>query len=167
MNRRDFIIKWLFYSLATLLFVLIQGFLLNRLPLWGGIHPFLLPMLAVMPSLMEPRDEGLVFAVVFGFICDLILPASMPVTYLISFLAAALLGSLISTRMQSGLPNALLCCFLSLFLCDLLQYVTAPRHAIPPLTALSIFGRELVLSLPFSPLIYWLDRKICLRMLDI
>ena len=167
MNRRDLFIKWLFYSAASLLFVLIQCLLLNRLPIWGGVHPFLLPMAAVVPAMLERRNEGLLFALIFGFLCDMILPAAKPVTYTLSFLASALLAVLITGRLQAGFPCALLCCALSLLLCDLLQYLTFSQHMAPPLTALSIFGRELALSLPFSPLIFWLDRLICRRMLDV
>ena len=167
MNRRDIFIKWLFYSAATLLFVLIQGLILNRLSLWDGVHPFILPMLAVIPVLLERHGGGLMFALVLGFLCDLVLPAPMPVTYTLSFLVSALLTVLIAGRLQAGFPSALLCCALSLLLCDVLQYLTVPQQMIPPLPALGILGREMALSLPFSPLIFWLDRLIYRRMLDV
>ena len=47
MTRRMLTIKWVFYSLWTLLFLLAQQLVLPHIRVWG-VHPFLLPVLAAV-----------------------------------------------------------------------------------------------------------------------
>ena len=49
MTRRMITIKWVFYSLWTLLFLLAQQLVLPHIRLWG-VHPFLLPVLAAVAA---------------------------------------------------------------------------------------------------------------------
>lgn len=169
MNQRDLFYKWLFYSAAALLFLLIQGLLLNRLSLWGDVHPFLPPLLALMPSTLENRDESALFAVGFGFLCDLLLPGPTPGFYTLVFLAVSVLSSLIAGRLlMPGFLCAFVCSAMGLLLCSLIYLLTVlsqPSIALP--AALGLTGRELLLTLPFCPAIFWLDRKIYLRMRDL
>ncbi len=169
MNQRDLFFKWLFYSATALLFLLIQGLILNRLSLWGYTHPFLPPLLAIMPSTLENRDESVLFAVVFGFFSDLLMPGPVPGFYTVVFLAAAVLCGLIAGRLlMPGFLCAVVCSAIGLLTCSLMYILTALSHpsiALPD--ALRLMGRELLLTLPFSPAIFWLDRKIYLRMRDL
>ena len=48
MTQRDIFYKWLFYALAGVLWAVIQQLVLNRLDFWGGVHPFVLPLVPVM-----------------------------------------------------------------------------------------------------------------------
>lgn len=169
MNQRDLFYKWLFYSAAALLFLLIQGLILNRLSLWGGVHPFLVPLLALMPSTLENRDESVLFAVIFGFFTDLLMPGPAPGFYTLVFLAIAILSGIIAGRLlMPGFLCACVCSAVGLVVCGLIYLLTALSHpAISLLDALGLIGREVVLTLPFSPAIFWLDRKIYLRMRDL
>ena len=45
LNQRDMFFKWLYYAGATLLLVLVQSLVLNRICVWG-VHPFLPPLIA-------------------------------------------------------------------------------------------------------------------------
>ena len=75
MTRRAVVQKWILYSLCTLALVLVQSLLLVRVQVWG-VHPFLLPAIAVIPVTLE-RDEGaLLFSVFFGLACDLLTPVA-------------------------------------------------------------------------------------------
>ncbi len=169
MNQRDLFYKWLFYSGAALLFLVLQSWVLNRLSLWDGVHPFLPPMLALMPSLLENRDESALFAVIFGFFSDLFMPSPVPGFYTLVFLAIAVLSGLIAGRLlMPGFLCAAVCGAMGLVLCGLVHLLTALSHpSISLPDALGVIGRELALSLPFSPAIFWLDRKIYLRMRDL
>ena len=96
MTRRAVVQKWILYSLCALALVLVQSLLLVRVQVWG-VHPFLLPAIAVIPVTLE-RDEGaLLFSVFFGLACDLLTPvAGLPCFYALAFLlgaAAIVLGA--------------------------------------------------------------------------
>ena len=52
MTRRLLTIKWTFYGLWTLLFLLVQQLVLPYIRI-GGVHPFLLPMLAAVAASFE------------------------------------------------------------------------------------------------------------------
>ena len=54
MTRRAVVQKWILYSLCALALVLVQSLLLVRVQVWG-VHPFLLPAIAVIPVTLE-RD---------------------------------------------------------------------------------------------------------------
>lgn len=168
MNQRDMFFKWLFYSLSALLGLLIQGFLLNRLGFWHGIHPFLPPLLAITPAVLENREESAFFAVTVGLLMDLLIPTSFPALYTVSFVLLALLTRHIANRIiVPGFFCALVCSALALLLTNLLHLLLATGTT-PDFTAvLTMIGREMLLTLPFSPVYFWLCRKIYLRMRNV
>ena len=53
MTQRDIFYKWLFYALVGVLWAVIQQLVLNRLDFWGGVHPFVLPLVPVMVAILE------------------------------------------------------------------------------------------------------------------
>ena len=117
--RNATIFKWLLYGGATLVFFFLQGFLLQRLVIWGVI-PFLYPMLVAVLGIYEPPLPASVYGLVVGVICDLLLPAPIPCFYTLVFPFAGLLASLLS---QSLLPAGFFCgliaSLISFFLTDL------------------------------------------------
>lgn len=156
MTRRDLFYKWLFYSLAALLWLVIQHALLNRLDFWGGVHPFVLPMIPAMSAILEKRQESTLFSVCAGLFCDLLMPAPIPCFYTLTFLAIALLCAVIAARViLTGFLCAAVCSVLASCLSSALQILfLAPALEFPVASALSLAGRELLLSLPFSPLLF-------------
>lgn len=162
MTRRDFFYKWLFYCAAALFCLFIQQALLNRLPLWNGIHPFILPLIPVMAAMLEHDQYSIFFAMIFGLLCDFLLPGVIPCFYLLVFLSSALLTRLIAARvMLPGFLCAFICSVLALVLTDLVLILLL-NYSIDftAAGALTLAGRELLLSLPFSLLIYPLFRRI-------
>ena len=93
MTRRLLTLKWLFYSLWTLLFLLVQQLVLPHLRIWG-VHPFLLPALAAIAASFEGKREGPVFAIILGLVCDALFTGAFP-----GFYTAALLLSAVSMSM--------------------------------------------------------------------
>ena len=161
MSRRDLTIKWAFFSVAALAFIALQQLLLNRLEVWG-IHPYLLPMLPVMAVILEGQKESAFFAVGLGFFCDLLSPAIIPCFYTIAFLACSLLAGIIAGRViMPGFLCAVVCCVTAIVLTDLLLILPLASSATFSFAAaLSLTGRELLLSLPFAPLLFFSFRKI-------
>ena len=107
--RNETIFKWSLYAAATLLCLLVQGGLLQRLVFWGVI-PFLYPLLAVVPATYEGPLAGSIFALALGLVCDLLLPGPIPCLYTLIFPLAGLCAGLLS---QSWLPAGFLCSLVS------------------------------------------------------
>ena len=162
MSQRDIFYKWLFYTLVSILWASLQQLVLNRLDFWGGVHPFVLPLVPVMAAILENRAESAFFAVGAGLFCDLLLPGVIPGFYTLAFLAAALLCGLIAGRViVPGFLCAFVCSVVSLVLTDLLLLVFLfPSTHFAASDAFSLMGRELLLSLPFAPLLFLTYRKI-------
>ena len=103
--RNETIIKWSLYAAASLLGVLTQGAVLQRLE-WFGVIPFIFPLLPAIPATMESSRSGTVFALCVGVFCDLLLPAPLPCFYTLIFPFAGLFAALLS---ESILPAGYLC----------------------------------------------------------
>lgn len=158
--RNEVIFKWVLYSAATLLCLLLQG-LLQRATVWGVI-PFLYPMLAAIPATYESPAPAGFFALCLGICCDLVLPEVIPCFYTLVFPLIALVASHISRGL---LPAGLLCslavsaaAFLmtDLFRCFLLML---EGHR-PWLAGLSILVREFLISAPLLIPVTWLYRTV-------
>lgn len=156
MTQRDIFYKWLFYALAGVLWAVLQQLILNRLDFWGGVHPFVLPLVPVMVAILEKRTDSAFFAVGAGLFCDLLLPGVIPCFYTLVFLAAALLCGLIAGRIiVPGFLCAFVCSVVSLVLTDLLLLLFLfPSTHFAAADAFSLMGRELLLSLPFAPVLF-------------
>ena len=139
MTRRAVVQKWILYSLCALALVLVQSLILVRVQVWG-VHPFLLPAIAVIPVTLE-RDEGaLLFSVFFGLACDLLSPvAGLPCFYALAFLVSGGLAWLLS-----GLA------------------VLAGSQSVDVTAAAVLAGKEAALSLPLTVLVHYPFRRICL-----
>ena len=166
MTRRAVVQKWILYSLCALALVLVQSLILVRVQVWG-VHPFLLPAIAVIPVTLE-RDEGaLLFSVFFGLACDLLTPvAGLPCFYALAFLAGAIIAWLLSGQvLAAGLVCSLVVTAAATAVCGLLHMaVLAGHHGATAGATLSLLGRELLLSLPCAvaahPLFRWVQRRI-------
>ena len=103
--RNEIIFKWSLYAGATVLLLLLQVSLLQRITLWGVI-PFLYPLTAVIPATYESPVSGTIFALCVGVVCDLLLPEAVPCHYTLVFPLAGLCAALLSRRL---LPAGVLC----------------------------------------------------------
>lgn len=103
--RNETILKWLLYTAATALCMILQGLVLQRITIWGVI-PFLCPLLAAIPASYEGSVPGTVFALGVGVLCDLVFPVALPCFYTLVFPVAGLCAALLS---QDLLPAGFLC----------------------------------------------------------
>lgn len=71
--RSATIFKWTLYTLAGLVWAVVQAAFLQRVTVWGVI-PFLYPLIAALPAIFEGPAAGTVYALACGVFCDLLLP---------------------------------------------------------------------------------------------
>lgn len=162
--RNETIFKWALYAAATLICLVAQSVLLQRVTLWG-VLPFIYPLLAAIPATYEAPVPGTIFALCVGVVCDSLLPGPIPCFYTLIFPLVGLASSLLS---KSLLPAGFLCSLaaaavafilVDLFHCLLLWVLAKPAWS----TGLELMLRELVVSLPLVFPVTLLYRAVYLR----
>lgn len=164
MTRRAIIQKWILYSLCALGLVLLEGLVLVRIEVWG-VHPLLLPAIAVIPVTMEQDEAALLFAVFFGLACDLLTPVSgLPCFYAIAFFLGGAAAWLLSGRVvAAGLACSLAASAAALLICDLLHWAVLAYAMPTDFSAASLLAaREAALSLPLTLLAHYPFRRVAL-----
>lgn len=162
MTRRAMVRKWILYWLCALALVLVQNTVLLRIRI-GGVHPFLLPALAVIPVTLERSGQSLLYALFFGLACDLLMPAEVFVCFycLVFFLAAVAARLLSGQVIVAGLFCSLTASAVALLLCGFLQILLLTyQRGITTGPALTLLGKELLLSLAVVPLAHFPFRKV-------
>ena len=91
MTRRMTTLKWVFYALWTLVFLLVQQLMFPYLRI-AGVHPFILPSLAAIAASFEGKREGPVYALVLGLVCDTLFTGAFPCFYAVVLTLSALLA---------------------------------------------------------------------------
>ena len=89
MTRRMTTLKWVFYALWTLVFLLVQQLVFPYLRI-AGVHPFILPSLAAIAASFEGKREGPVYALVLGLVCDTLFTGAFPCFYAVVLTLSAL-----------------------------------------------------------------------------
>lgn len=163
MTRRDYTLKWLFYSLTTLFFVVLQSWVLPHVTVWG-IHPFLLPVIVALATMWE-GNEGLLFSLFFGLLTDLTTTGPIPCFYTLAFFVAAAAAMLIAKRvLVPGFFCAVIVSVLAIILCDLLQILfLSYSTGLAIFPALLLLAKELLLSVVCMPLIFFPFRRLHTR----
>ena len=162
--RRATIFKWTLYTLAGLVWAVVQAAFLQRVTIWGVI-PFLYPLIAALPATFEGPAAGTVYALACGVFCDLLLPSSIPCFYTLILPLVGLAAGLLS---QSLIPAGYLCSaaaalpaylLTGIFHCIVLWAQGHPAWG----AAMSVTLRELCVSLLWSLPMTWLFRRVYLR----
>lgn len=162
--RSATIFKWTLYTLAGLVWAVVQAAFLQRVTIWGVI-PFLYPLIAALPATFEGPAAGTVYALACGVFCDLLLPSSIPCFYtlilpLVGLAAGLLSQSLIPARYLCSAAAALPAYLLTgIFHCIVLWAQGHPAWG----AAMSVTLRELCVSLLWSLPMTWLFRRVYLR----
>ena len=138
--RSATIFKWTLYTLAGLVWAVVQAAFLQRVIIWGVI-PFLYPLIAALPATFEGPAAGTVLPLV-GLAAGLLSQSLIPAGYLCSAAAA--------------LPAYLLT---GIFHCIVLWAQGHPAWG----AAMSVTLRELCASLLWSLPMTWLFRRVYLR----
>ena len=162
--RSATIFKWTLYTLAGLVWAVVQAAFLQRVTIWGVI-PFLYPLIAALPATFEGHAAGTVYALACGVFCDLLLPSSIPCFYTLILPLVGLAAGLLS---QSLIPAGYLCSaaaalpaylLTGIFHCIVLWAQGHPAWG----AAMSVTLRELCASLLWSLPMTWLFRRVYLR----
>ena len=162
--RSATIFKWTLYTLAGLVWAVVQAAFLQRVTIWGVI-PFLYPLIAALPATFEGPAAGTVYALACGVFCDLLLPSSIPCFYTLILPLVGLAAGLLS---QSLIPAGYLCSaaaalpaylLTGIFHCIGLWAQGHPAWG----AAMSVTLRELCVSLLWSLPMTWLFRRVYLR----
>ncbi len=162
--RSATIFKWTLYTLAGLVWAVVQAAFLQRVTVWGVI-PFLYPLIAALPATFEGPAAGTVYALACGVFCDLLLPSSIPCFYTLILPLVGLAAGLLS---QSLIPAGYLCSaaaalpaylLTGIFHCIVLWAQGHPAWG----AAMSVTLRELCVSLLWSLPMTWLFRRVYLR----
>ena len=162
--RSATIFKWTLYTLAGLVWAVVQAAFLQRVTIWGVI-PFLYPLIAALPATFEGPAAGTVYALACGVFCDLLLPSSIPCFYTLILTLVGLAAGLLS---QSLIPAGYLCSaaaalpaylLTGIFHCIVLWAQGHPAWG----AAMSVTLRELCVSLLWSLPMTWLFRRVYLR----
>ena len=155
MTRRMTTLKWVFYALWTLVFLLVQQLMFPYLRI-AGVHPFILPSLAAIAASFEGKREGPVYALVLGLVCDTLFTGAFPCFYAVVLTLSALLAGQAARRLiMPGAVCSLAVSAGALLLTDLFNAVAFTySHGTPPGEAMWLTAREILLSRPFSMLVH-------------
>ena len=162
--RSATIFKWTLYTLAGLVWAVVQAAFLQRVTI-RGVIPFLYPQIAALPATFEGPAAGTVYALACGVFCDLLLPSSIPCFYTLILPLVGLAAGLLS---QSLIPAGYLCSaaaalpaylLTGIFHCIVLWAQGHPAWG----AAMSVTLRELCVSLLWSLPMTWLFRRVYLR----
>lgn len=161
MTRRMTTLKWVFYALWTLVFLLVQQLMFPYLRI-AGVHPFILPSLAAIAASFEGKREGPVYALVLGLVCDTLFTGAFPCFYAVVLTLSALLAGQAARRLiMPGAVCSLAVSAVALLLTDLFNAVAFTySHGTPPGEAMWLTAREILLSLPFSMLVHLVFSRV-------
>lgn len=161
MTRRMTTLKWVFYALWTLVFLLVQQLMFPYLRI-SGVHPFILPSLAAIAASFEGKREGPVYALVLGLVCDTLFTGAFPCFYAVVLTLSALLAGQAARRLiMPGAVCSLAVSAGALLLTDLFNAVAFTySHGTPPGEAMWLTAREILLSLPFAMLVHLVFSRV-------
>lgn len=161
MTRRMTTLKWVFYALWTLVFLLVQQLMFPYLRI-AGVHPFILPSLAAIAASFEGKREGPVYALVLGLVCDTLFTGAFPCFYAVVLTLSALLAGQAARRLiMPGAVCSLAVSAGALLLTDLFNAVAFTySHGMPPGEAMWLTAREILLSLPFAMLVHLVFSRV-------
>ena len=161
MTRRMTTLKWVFYALWTLVFLLVQQLVFPYLRI-AGVHPFILPALAANAPSFEGQREGPVYALVLGLVCDTLFTGAFPCFYAVVLTLSALLAGQAARRLiMPGAVCSLAVSAGALLLTDLFNAVAfSYSHGTPLGETMWLTAREILLSLPFAMLVHLVFSRV-------
>lgn len=158
-GRSETYIKWLLYTLATLVLFLLQGVLQDLRLL--GVLPFLYPVMAATLSMYEGAFAGTAYSLALGAVCDLLLPGPIPCFYTLVFPLAGLCAGLMARNwLPAGFPCCLASSAVAFLLTDAFHCLLLAFDGGFSTAALATAAAETGLTLCFSPAVLLLFRPI-------
>lgn len=167
LTRRDIIIKWSSYGVASLLLALLYALTLRDVKVLG-VTAFLAPLLVGVVASLEDTRPAVIFGLVVGVLSDLTIAGTFPCIYTLAFTLAALCCSLLAKSvLQPGFLCSLAVTALTFLFVDALNMLALwlkSRAAFLPMASLAL--RETLFSclllIVCHPVLLWLHRKFTL-----
>ena len=163
MTRQDFILKWLFYALALLPVWWMDTFVLGRFPVLG-VAPMLLPVAAVAVAVLEGALAGAGFGLAVGLLWELAYPGGFGGLVFGMALAGMITGAVSQYALSQSFLSCLLCSAGVLGVLDglrILRILFLQAETLDVLLQIAV--PEVVLSLCWTPVVYWIFRRIYRR----
>ena len=161
MTRALTIQKWMTYTVVGLLPLwLLDAYILSRYPVFG-LTPQLLPLAVVCVSILEGAYAGTGFGMGVGLLWTLTYPGNVNLRILLLALVGMAIGALAQYALRQSFVGYLLCSFVLLAGLNgltVLQERMLQHGAFAALVEVAI--GDTVLTLLWSPLVYWLFHKI-------
>ena len=167
LTRRDIIIKWSSYGVASLLLLFLFALTVRDLhPL--GVRMFLPPLIVGVVASVEETRPATIFGLCCGVLCDLALAGTFPCVYTIAFTLAALCSSLLAKSvLQRGVLCSVAVSALTFFFVDALNMLAMFLKSGAPFGAMADLAvRETLVSclllVAVHPVMLTLHRKFTL-----
>lgn len=163
MTRRDLIHKWLVYALGLLPLWLLDDYILPRYPLFG-VTPMLLPVAVAAVAVLEGAYAGAGFGMAVGLLWELAYPGGFGGLVFGMALAGMVTGAVSQYALSQSFLSCLLCSAGVLGVLDSLRILRILFLQVETLDVLlQIAVPEVVLSLCWTPVVYWIFRRIYRR----
>ena len=163
MTRRDLIHKWLVYALGLLPLWLLDDYILPRYPLFG-VTPMLLPVAAAAVAVLEGAYAGAGFGLAVGLLWELSYPGGFGGLVFGMALAGMATGAVSQYALSQSFLSCLLCSAGVLGVLDglrILRILFLQAETLDVLLQIAV--PEVVLSLCWTPVVYWIFRRIYRR----
>jgi len=167
LTRRDIIVKWSSYAVASLVLLFLFALTLRDVKVLG-VSMFLPPLLVGVLASVEDTRASVIFGLVCGVLCDLTVAGTFPCLYTLAFTGAALCCSLLAKSvLQPGLICSLSVTVLTFLFVDALNMLALFFKSRAPFGAMaSVAIRETAASclllLVCHPVLLGLHRKFTL-----
>lgn len=150
-TQKALLTKWGLYGLALLALIALQQLVLDALPWWGGIVPFLMPMTVAVVAALEGPTAGAVFGIFVGALCDLAGHGVFAGVYTISFFCIALSVAILAKYwVMRNVFGSLIWALLAFAVIDGIQWLyLALAHHAEAAVVLELAAREGAVSLLF------------------
>ena len=163
MTRRDQIYKWCIYALGLFPIWVLDAFVLSRYPLLG-ITPTLLPLAVSAVAVLEGAYAGAGFGMAVGLLWELAYPGGFGGLVFGMALAGMVTGAVSQYALSQSFLSCLLCSAGVLGVLDSLRILRILFLQVETLDVLlQIAVPEVVLSLCWTPVVYWIFRRIYRR----
>lgn len=160
MTTRDQIHKWLIYTLGLFLVWVLDAQILNRLPILGTI-PMLLPLAVVSVAVLEGAYAGAGFGLAVGLLWELSYPGGFGGLVFGMALAGMATGAISQYALSQSFLSCLLCSAGVLGALDGLRILFLQAETLDVLLRIAV--PEVILSLCWTPVVYWIFRRIYRR----
>lgn len=164
MTRALIIKKWAIYSLCGLFPVwLLDAYILSRYPI-GSLIPQLLPLTVVCIAIFEGAYAGTGFGLATGLLWTLTYPGTMSMRILLLSLVGLSVGILAQYALRQSFPGYLLCSAATYAVLSAMNiFRELLIHSAPLSVLLGVGIGETILTLIWSPLIFFLFARIFAR----